>query len=814
MDSETRTLDVVIKKEPLEALSPRRDDDISIKTDIDNDTFGGDRKSNGQDFNMSDSSSKSSPTTPLRYISRRGRPPGGGYSMKSHSPYLTFGSSSLISSADFGRQSGLGQSSSALSPHDLMKTNIGVSLETLDTRGFGLHSFRCEGCDVVFSSRDTYAMHMLLRAKNESCVALPTSAISANPENPTPREKFEREMREKAMMAALRNQAALMSKAAAVAAAAVSVAPKNLDGLSTVRRTSTSTKDDLSPFGGSDISPSLSNIFGLDAYGLYMDANQQRQYKRLLSDYGFRSSTPSGSLSSMTEQLSCSVCGELFTTKDALAMHMMFHTREIEKETKPFASRRDATHSQSQSGCTPPELESTGRNNDRTSPGNRQEKTKNNGDRQLTAERIAELKRMAIESSLRSSMRKQTTKYDDSHQNVRSRSVSEDNMIVTSSAQTRPLSADDAMKISQSVDRSIYNINKASSMWEINNGESDQAPPRAHVRKRNRSVSDYTSSSDSFSLLTGAYSRRKYFCYDDPSLNAFTKDGHLLKSTFKRSDVEQNAKVCDNHVSSASGPQDSDETSNGSSTALEFGPKEHPASRKIEHENKTPLPSLENIMSSDTILVPVDNLEEIDGEAKFEGSREKTNSININSNMKSVSNSKAIDFSVAKRDDRDDEETHIDDIEESCGSYIMRSERHQEQYNSFDPNTQSPRFPYDSSSRQISDSSRQLFVQQHQVELVPDAQTIGRSTKTSTRSSMRNISHSAPGENAITDTIADASSRVGEARYCPHCEILFLDVTIFHLHMGLHNVNNPWQCNTCGIVCSGRLEFNTHVLHY
>ncbi|XP_041365460.1 uncharacterized protein LOC121380624 [Gigantopelta aegis] len=50
--------------------------------------------------------------------------------------------------------------------------------------------------------------------------------------------------------------------------------------------------------------------------------------------------------------------------------------------------------------------------------------------------------------------------------------------------------------------------------------------------------------------------------------------------------------------------------------------------------------------------------------------------------------------------------------------------------------------------------------------------------------------------------------------YCKYCEIVYLDRTLFQLHMGLHNVNNPWQCNACGKVCGNRLDFSSHVLHY
>ncbi|XP_050408469.1 uncharacterized protein LOC126823591 [Patella vulgata] len=54
----------------------------------------------------------------------------------------------------------------------------------------------------------------------------------------------------------------------------------------------------------------------------------------------------------------------------------------------------------------------------------------------------------------------------------------------------------------------------------------------------------------------------------------------------------------------------------------------------------------------------------------------------------------------------------------------------------------------------------------------------------------------------------------GASSYCQYCKIIYLDKTLYQLHMGLHNVNNPWQCNACGKVCVNRLEFSSHVLHY
>ena len=49
---------------------------------------------------------------------------------------------------------------------------------------------------------------------------------------------------------------------------------------------------------------------------------------------------------------------------------------------------------------------------------------------------------------------------------------------------------------------------------------------------------------------------------------------------------------------------------------------------------------------------------------------------------------------------------------------------------------------------------------------------------------------------------------------CRHCDIIYADRMLYALHMGLHNVNNPWQCNICGTTCSGRQQFALHALHY
>ena len=223
--------------------------------------------------------------------------------MKSSPNFAGYNPSSLVNS-DYIRPV-----TSSLSPHDLLNTASG----DLDIRRFGFsnfdsdkNAFRCDGCDIVFSSRDTYAMHMLMRAKNESCVALPTSAISSNPENPTPREKFERELRQQAMLTALRSQATAMSKAAAAASAAsvatASLLPKTAplaESLTAMSHSSSEGKDvtmgtsslaastlgTASLASSSDLAATFGTLFSLENYGMYLDP---RHYRRLLTEYGMR----------------------------------------------------------------------------------------------------------------------------------------------------------------------------------------------------------------------------------------------------------------------------------------------------------------------------------------------------------------------------------------------------------------------------------------------------------------------------------------------------------------------------------------------
>ena len=69
----------------------------------------------------------------------------------------------------------------------------------------------------------------------------------------------------------------------------------------------------------------------------------------------------------------------------------------------------------------------------------------------------------------------------------------------------------------------------------------------------------------------------------------------------------------------------------------------------------------------------------------------------------------------------------------------------------------------------------------------------------------------------MSDEVSDPSQFLRHldrpAYICKYCEIIFLNRTLYYLHKGLHNVNNPWQCNMCGKVCSNVHDFSAHIIH-
>ena len=79
------------------------------------------------------------------------------------------------------------------------------------------------------------------------------------------------------------------------------------------------------------------------------------------------------------------------------------------------------------------------------------------------------------------------------------------------------------------------------------------------------------------------------------------------------------------------------------------------------------------------------------------------------------------------------------------------------------------------------------------------------------------ISQSGISTSDITDDDSDVVDYVlansKDLVMCKHCNIIFVDKTLYHLHMGLHNLNDPWQCNMCGQQCKDLHQFTSHVLH-
>ncbi|XP_021341115.1 uncharacterized protein LOC110442035 [Mizuhopecten yessoensis] len=61
--------------------------------------------------------------------------------------------------------------------------------------------------------------------------------------------------------------------------------------------------------------------------------------------------------------------------------------------------------------------------------------------------------------------------------------------------------------------------------------------------------------------------------------------------------------------------------------------------------------------------------------------------------------------------------------------------------------------------------------------------------------------------------IMSALMKNKDLHMCKYCEIIFPNRTLYYLHMGLHNVNTPWQCNMCGKVCGNVHDFNAHIIH-
>ncbi|KAL3842292.1 hypothetical protein ACJMK2_020322 [Sinanodonta woodiana] len=77
----------------------------------------------------------------------------------------------------------------------------------------------------------------------------------------------------------------------------------------------------------------------------------------------------------------------------------------------------------------------------------------------------------------------------------------------------------------------------------------------------------------------------------------------------------------------------------------------------------------------------------------------------------------------------------------------------------------------------------------------------------------RSTSNEACMDSQEPDPTVETGRNQGQSLMCKHCQIIFLQKAIYYLHMGLHNVNNPWQCNVCGKECIDAIDFTAHVIH-
>ena len=54
--------------------------------------------------------------------------------------------------------------------------------------------------------------------------------------------------------------------------------------------------------------------------------------------------------------------------------------------------------------------------------------------------------------------------------------------------------------------------------------------------------------------------------------------------------------------------------------------------------------------------------------------------------------------------------------------------------------------------------------------------------------------------------------KAAKVRECTNCGISFDDDVMFSIHMGMHNLTDPFVCNLCGHPCGNRYAFYTHIM--
>ena len=62
---------------------------------------------------------------------------------------------------------------------------------------------------------------------------------------------------------------------------------------------------------------------------------------------------------------------------------------------------------------------------------------------------------------------------------------------------------------------------------------------------------------------------------------------------------------------------------------------------------------------------------------------------------------------------------------------------------------------------------------------------------------------------SIHDALSNLLSQ-GKIFLCQHCNIIFIEYTMYLVHISLHSSDNPWKCTVCGKECGDRYEFGCH----
>lgn len=72
-------------------------------------------------------------------------------------------------------------------------------------------------------------------------------------------------------------------------------------------------------------------------------------------------------------------------------------------------------------------------------------------------------------------------------------------------------------------------------------------------------------------------------------------------------------------------------------------------------------------------------------------------------------------------------------------------------------------------------------------------------------------SHSAT--TVSSSNITETAVGTSRSFTCPHCNILYFDNALYVMHMGLHDPDNPWQCNLCGDTYHDVYSFTSHFIN-